>query len=79
MLSKGEEMLVNPIKGKQLTNVRSSGTDDAIYLTPPKEIAIETGLEIMADDEYLEITPLSVRLRKQFLKETDRVKAGRKK
>lgn len=76
--SKGEEMMVNPIKGKQLTNVRASGSDDAIYLTPPKELAIESGLEIMEEDEYLEITPSSVRLRKQELTETDRSRARRK-
>ncbi|MEX2436621.1 MAG: GTP-binding protein, partial [Candidatus Paceibacterota bacterium] len=63
--SKGEEMTVNPTKGKQLTNMRSSGTDDAIELTPPLELTIERGLEIMDNDEYLEITPKNVRLRKQ--------------
>lgn len=78
-VSKGEEMTVNPLKGKQLTNMRSSGTDDAIHLVPPFTLSIERGLEIINDDEYLEVTPLSVRLRKQFLKETDRVKAARKK
>lgn len=76
--SKGEEMVVNPTKGKNLTNVRSSGNDEAITLVPPLTLTIERGLEIMADDEYLEITPLSVRLRKQFLSENDRVKALRK-
>ncbi len=70
--SKGEEMTVNPTKGKQLTNMRASGSDEAITLTPPKLVTIETGLEIMADDEYLEITPESVRLRKAKLKEADR-------
>jgi GTP-binding protein len=70
--SKGEEMTVNPTKGKQLTNMRASGSDDAINLVNPKEISIEVGLEIMADDEYLEITPKSVRLRKAKLKESDR-------
>ena len=72
--SKGEEMMVNPTKGKQLTNMRSSGTDEAIKLTPPKILSIEIGLEIMADDEYLEVCPESVRLRKQQLKESDRKK-----
>lgn len=76
--SKGEEMIVNPIKGKQLTNVRASGTDDAIYLAPPKAVTIETGLEIMAEDEYLEITPSNVRLRKQALTEIDRSRTRRK-
>ncbi len=75
--SKGEEMVVNPTKGKQLTNMRASGSDDALDLTPPHPISIETGLEIMAEDEYLEITPKAVRLRKQFLKESDRTKQRR--
>ncbi len=76
--TKGEEMTVNPIKGKQLTNMRASGSDDAIKLTPPLSITIETGLEIMADDEYLEVTPESVRLRKQDLTENARIKARRR-
>lgn len=75
--SKGEEMIVNPTKGKQLSNMRASGSDEAIVLFPPFELSIERGLEIMADDEYLEITPVSVRLRKQHLTENDRAKARR--
>ena len=75
--SKGEEMKVNPTKGKQLTNTRSSRNDEAIELTPPFALTIERGLEIMADDEYLEITPRNVRLRKQYLTEIDRAKARR--
>ncbi|MFP4022730.1 MAG: translational GTPase TypA [Candidatus Paceibacterota bacterium] len=63
--SKGEEMYVNPAKGKQLSNVRSSGSDEAINLVMPYELTIERGLEVMSEDEYLEITPRSVRLRKQ--------------
>jgi GTP-binding protein len=70
--SKGEEMTVNPTKGKQLTNMRSAGTDEAINLVNPKIVSIEVGLEIMSDDEYLEVTPESVRLRKAKLKEGDR-------
>lgn len=70
--SKGEEMTVNPTKGKQLTNMRASGSDDAITLIPHRELSIEIGLEIMAEDEYLEVCPQSVRLRKQKLKEADR-------
>ncbi len=66
--AKGDEMSVNPTKGKQLSNMRSSGTDEAITLTPPYSITIERGLELMIADEYLEITPKSVRLRKQVLK-----------
>ncbi len=75
--SKGEEMVVNPTKGKQLTNMRASGSDEAITLVPPYDITIERGLEVMSEDEYLEITPLSVRLRKQGLTEAARVKAKR--
>ncbi len=63
--SKGEEMQVNPTRGKQLTNVRASSSDEAIQLTPPFELTIERGLEVMAEDEYLEVTPKSVRLRKK--------------
>ena len=63
--SKGEQMFVNPTKGKQLTNMRASGTDEAMHLIPPYELTIERGLEVMGEDEYLEITPASVRLRKQ--------------
>jgi len=73
--SKGEEMVVNPTKGKNLTNVRASGSDDAIDLVPPQPLSIETGLEIMADDELLEVTPESVRLRKRHLKESERKRA----
>jgi len=65
--SKGEQMTVNPTKGKQLTNMRASGSDDAVKLVPPQLLTIENGLEIMAKDEYLEITPQSVRLRKKIL------------
>jgi GTP-binding protein len=76
--SKGDEMSVNPTKGKQLTNMRASGTDEALNLIPPFTLTIERGLEIMADDEYLEITPKSVRLRKKFLTESARVKSKNK-
>ncbi|MFA6194259.1 MAG: translational GTPase TypA [Patescibacteria group bacterium] len=76
-VTKGNDMTVNPIKGKQLTNVRSSGNDEAIILTPPLELTLERALSIMNRDEYLEITPKSVRLRKMFLTENDRVKAKR--
>ncbi len=77
--SKGEEMSVNPVKGKQLTNVRASGTDEAINLVPPWTLSIERGLEVMNEDEYLEITPHNVRLRKKYLTEIDRNKAIRTK
>jgi GTP-binding protein len=76
-VAKGNDLSVNPIKGKQLTNVRASGSDEAIKLTPPLELSLEIGLSIMNDDEYLEVTPQSVRLRKQFLTEIDRARAKR--
>ncbi|MBC7836275.1 translational GTPase TypA [Acetobacteraceae bacterium] len=63
--SKGEEMFVNPTKGKQLTNMRASGSDEAIQLIPPYTLSIERALEAMSEDEYVEVTPQSVRLRKQ--------------
>ncbi len=75
--AKGEEMPVNPTKGKQLTNMRASGTDEAIILFPPLEISIERGLEVINEDEYLEITPKNVRIRKQYLSELDRARARR--
>jgi len=75
--SKGNEMTVNPIKGKKLTNMRASGSDENILLAPPFQISLERGLEIMQDDEYLEITPQGVRLRKQHLTENDRTRANR--
>lgn len=77
--SKGADMAVNPVKGKNLTNMRSSGADEAIKIIPPWELSIERGLEIISGDEYLEVTPSNVRLRKQILSETERTKAGRKK
>ncbi len=76
-VSKGEDMEVNPCKGKQLTNMRASGSDEHIMLTPAWKLDIERGLETMRDDEYLEITPLSVRLRKKYLTATDRAKFKR--
>jgi GTP-binding protein len=76
--AKGDDMDVNPTKGKQLSNMRSSGSDEALMLTPPFKLNIERGLELMRDDEYLEITPKNVRLRKKFLTELDRARARRK-
>ncbi|MDQ1283665.1 MAG: GTP-binding protein [Patescibacteria group bacterium] len=78
-VTKGEEMAVNPTKGKQMSNMRSSGADEAIHLVPPMNLSIERGLEVMNEDEYLEVTPAAVRLRKQYLTENERVRAGRKK
>ena len=76
--SKGDDLDVNPTKEKVLSNYRSAGKDDAIMLIPPWKLSIERGLEIMHDDDYLEITPENARLRKQFLRKTDREKAKKK-
>ena len=73
--SKGEEMSANPTKGKQLTNMRSSSSDEATTLVPHKEMTIEIGLEIMQEDELLEVCPISIRLRKKGLTESDRKRA----
>jgi GTP-binding protein len=75
--AKGEEMMANPTKGKAQSNVRSSGLDEALTLVPIFDLSIERAMEIMSDDEYLEVTPISVRLRKQYLTENDRSKARR--
>ena len=77
-VTKGEDMSVNPTKGKQLTNMRQKSSDGLVLLTPPIKIDIERGMEIMAEDDYLEITPESTRLRKRFLNEGERAKAQKK-
>jgi GTP-binding protein len=75
--SRDNDLVVNPIKGKQLTNVRSSGTDEAVRLVPPIQMSLEYAVEFIDDDELVEITPKSIRLRKRYLKEHERKKAGR--
>ncbi|NRR33755.1 translational GTPase TypA [Oxalobacteraceae bacterium] len=75
--SRDNDLVVNPIKGKQLTNVRSSGTDEAVRLVPPVQMSLEYAVEFIADDELVEITPKSIRLRKRYLKEHERKKASR--
>lgn len=67
-VSKGEDLFVNPTKGKQLTNMRASGSDDKVYLAASIKLDIEKAMEIMSNDEFIEITPKSVRLRKKVLK-----------
>ena len=75
--SRDNDLVVNPIKGKQLTNVRSSGTDEAVRLVPSISLTLESAIEFIADDELVEITPKSIRLRKRYLKEHDRKRASR--
>ena len=74
-----DTMTVNPTKGKQLTNMRSSGADDALNLTPPMDMNLERALEYIVDDEYVEVTPESVRIRKKYLTEVERKRHGSKK
>jgi len=76
-VAKGNDLEVNPIKGKQLTNMRASGADEAIKLIPPYEITLERGLGVMKEDEYLEVTPKNIRLRKMYLTKNDRTRALR--
>ena len=75
--SRDNDLVVNPIKGKQLTNVRASGTDEAVRLVPPIQLTLEYAVEFIADDELVEITPKNIRLRKLHLKEHDRKRASR--
>lgn len=75
--SKDNDLIVNPIKGKKLTNVRASGKDDAINLTPPIKLTLESAIEFIDDDELVEITPKSIRLRKRYLDETERKRANK--
>ena len=75
--SRDNDLVVNPIKGKQLTNVRSSGTDEAVALVPPIQITLESAIEMIEDDELVEITPKTIRIRKRFLLEHERKKASR--
>jgi len=75
--SRNNDLVVNPLKGKQLTNVRASGNDDAVTLTTPINVTLEFALEFINDDELVEVTPKSLRIRKKFLKEHERKKAAR--
>jgi GTP-binding protein len=76
--SRDNDLTVNPVKGKQLTNMRASGTDEALTLTPPIRHTLEQALEFIEDDELVEVTPESIRIRKKLLTENERKRAGRK-
>ncbi len=76
--SRDNDLDVNPIKSKHLTNMRASGSDDAIKLVPPRELTLERALEWIEDDEILEITPLNIRIRKKYLDPTQRKRMGKK-
>ncbi len=75
--SRDNDLVVNPIKGKQLTNVRASGTDEAVRLVPPIALTLESAIEFISDEELVEITPIGIRIRKRYLKEHDRKRASR--
>ena len=75
--SRSNDLVVNPIKGKQLTNVRASGTDEALTLVPPIKHTLEQALEFIEDDELVEVTPNSIRLRKKLLTEIQRKRSSR--
>ncbi|MDE2311111.1 MAG: translational GTPase TypA, partial [Betaproteobacteria bacterium] len=75
--SRDNDLIVNPIKGKKLTNVRASGTDEAVRLTPPIKLTLESAVELIDDDELVEITPQSIRVRKRYLTENERKRESR--
>ena len=75
--TRDNDLVVNPVKTKQLTNVRAAGKDEAILLTPPIQMTLEYAVEFIDEDELVEITPQSIRLRKRMLRESDRRRAGR--
>ena len=75
--SRGNDLVVNPLKGKQLTNIRAAGSDENILLTPPQRMSLEQALEFIDDDELVEVTPKSIRLRKKLLLEYERKRAAR--
>ena len=77
--ARSNDLPVNPVKGKQLTNIRAAGTDENLILTPPIKLTLESALEFIDDDELVEVTPNTIRLRKKLLKESDRKRAGRAK
>jgi GTP-binding protein len=70
--SRENDLVLNVVRGKKLTNVRASGSDDSIKLAPPRQFSLEQAMEYINDDELLEITPKSIRMRKKLLSEVDR-------
>ena len=77
LLERSNDLVVNPTKAKQLTNIRAAGSDENLVLTPPIRYSLEQSLEFLDDDELLEVTPTSLRLRKKHLKESDRKREAR--
>jgi GTP-binding protein len=77
--TRDNDLIVNVLKGKQLTNIRTTSKDEAVRLTPPIRMSLEKALAYIEDDEFVEVTPKSIRLRKKFLDENDRKRAERAK
>jgi GTP-binding protein len=75
--SRSNDLVVNPTKAKQLTNIRAAGSDENLILTPPVKFSLEQALEFIDDDELVEVTPKTIRLRKKLLSENDRKRASR--
>jgi len=75
--SRGNDLVVNPLKAKQLTNIRAAGSDENILLSPPVRLSLEQAMEFIDDDELVEVTPKAIRVRKKFLKEHERKRASR--
>jgi GTP-binding protein len=75
--NRSNDLVVNPTKGKQLTNIRASGSDESIILTPPINFSLEQALDFIEDDELVEVTPESIRIRKKYLKEHERKRSNR--
>ena len=75
--SRSNDLVVNPLKAKQLTNIRAAGTDENLLLTPPVSTTLEYALEFINEDELVEVTPESIRIRKKFLREHERKRASR--
>ena len=76
--NKGSDLVVNAVREKKLTNIRAAGSDQAIQLTPPREMTLEFALEFISDDELVEVTPKSIRLRKLYLTENERKQAAKR-
>jgi GTP-binding protein len=77
--TRDNDLVINVLKGKQLTNIRTTSKDEAVRLTPPIRMTLEKALAYIEDDELVEVTPASIRLRKKLLDETDRKREDRKK
>jgi GTP-binding protein len=76
--SRENDLVVNPMKSKKLTNMRAAGSDENIILTPPRLLTLEQAIEFIAEDELVEVTPKSIRLRKRILDENERKRAAKK-